>query len=148
METLYGTITPSGPSFDAATQTAVNVFYRSAKDGSRFKMTLSMVRPEKTAQQVKGIFGGWISRIVKHMTEHGLTIPLQLGTRTLEAIPNKANVMMLLYTACGNGKTLSGMDVSEASEFMEKIPDFVGLNSDFFHGLVLPELDKDWRSKP
>ena len=79
------------------------------------------------------------------MMEHGLTIPI--GPQHLGAIPNKANVLMLLYAACGDGKTLSQMDVTEASEFMERIPDFVGLNSDFFHGLVLPELDPDWRNK-
>ena len=82
------------------------------------------------------------------MMEYGLTIPIRLNHfRDLEAIPNKANVLMLLYAACGDGKTLSQMDVTEASEFMERIPDFVGLNSDFFHGLVLPELDPDWRNK-
>ena len=133
----------AGLSYSEYTRNLEDSIISSWPIGQVFEKTLKPITPAKSKKQLGGIHGVWIPITVDHLLEHGVTIPITIGETILEAIPNKHNVKDMFYTAAGY---LGDMDLVETSVFMNSILDFVGLNSDFFHGLVLPELDPNWRN--
>lgn len=137
---FHGTIQNGNETFPPIVEESRRQYLSSLKNGTSIVEEIKPIRPHKTYQQVKCHWGLVMQRAKAGLDEQGYDV---MGVPLSQDM-----IQQILYRYCGgvgeNGenKTLSKMNIDEASRFFENCRTFL---SQF--GIVIPEPDKNWRQK-
>ena len=126
--------------YNAVMQSLLNGFLGSCKPGQLVEIDIKRLRPSKSRQQVKAIWG-MIVPATKAALDHA-------GIDCMGVPLNEEMVKQILYRFCGgvgeNGKviSLSQQNVDQASEFFERCRAWLAET----FGVQIPDPDKNWRN--
>ena len=126
-------------------------FLQSCKPGQALSLEIKRLRPNKSHQQVKMIWGLLIESIKRELDDRGIDLGTLIpAARVPHGIPCPREVIMsILYATCndvgdqGERKTLSKMDIAEAGRFFEKCRNYVAGAFE----LDIPDPDPRWQQK-
>ena len=103
------------------------------KDGCEVTETITKISKSKSKEQLGYIFGG-----IKFLMKQKLD---EMGEDICGCPINDSQIMDILYLACGDGKTLSKMNMAETAMFIDRVQAWCSKEL----GLFIPDPDPAWR---